>query len=67
MYFDAVLQNGQDPLFNGTTEQTVEYIQTILLGIIGLNCGCTFSVVEGESLRSLTVPEYLEKYANVRE
>jgi hypothetical protein len=62
-YFDAVLQNGLHPLFNGTTEETVEFLQTTFQDIIELKCNCVFSVIEGSSMRSLTVPEYLTKYA----
>ena len=54
MYFDAVVTESMEVLFNGTPEETVEWLRENPTDE-------KTRVVPGKTLRVLTVSEYLEK------
>jgi hypothetical protein len=55
MYFDAVINEKYEPLFNGTPEETKKWLVSDEIPDEQLN------VVRGYDMRVLTVSEYLEK------
>lgn len=51
-YFDAVIDHRWDPVFNGTPEETVEWLKE-------RPQLCRLDVIVGRDLRVVGVPEYL--------
>ena len=52
MYFDAVLNNDMEPLFNGTPAEVKDWLEKNETDISILVC-------LGETMRVVSVPEYL--------
>lgn len=54
MYFDAVLDKDSRPIFNGTPEETMEWLKTN-------QWAHKVDVCIGRTMQIVSVPEYLEQ------
>jgi hypothetical protein len=58
MYFDVVLTEDMQPVFNDTPEEVCEWLRTHTIDVERDN----LEVCEGETMRMYTVSEYLTKH-----
>jgi hypothetical protein len=54
MYFDAVLDDRMNPLYNGTTEEVLAWLET--------EKPMTVSVCIGKTMQLVTVEKYVEQF-----
>jgi hypothetical protein len=54
MYFDAVLDDRMNPLYNGTTEEVLAWLET--------EKPMTVSVCIGKTMQIVTVEKYVEQF-----
>ena len=60
MYFDAVLDEGMHPIFNGTQDETVKWLQEHpSLPVLD----AATQVCVGRNMQLLTVAEYLTEFS----
>lgn len=59
MYFDAVYDERDQVVFNGTTEETVAFLRS-------LNSWSGFMVIVGRTLNQMTPQYYVETYGGTQ-